>query len=277
MKRTQREDSVSREPKTKAKKLQNGQDVHDSEEEKDLKTYVLNDGNDPKIPARVYCDGIFDMFHYGHARALMQAKKLLPNVHLIVGVCNDELTQRYKGKTVMTHAERAESLRHCRYVDEVVENAPWVVDQAFLDLHKIDYVAHGDDIIIGPDGNDCYKFVKDQGRFLVFGRTEGVSTSELILRIIKDYEAYVRRNLSRGYTHKDLGISLLKEKRIVYGDKLRKVAENIENKSVAAIKGFLKRFGVQSEHIHLTDEDLMATSPATSPPMSPRSASEDDA
>jgi glycerol-3-phosphate cytidylyltransferase-like family protein len=27
-------------------------------------------------------------------------------------------------------------------VDEVVENAPWVITQEFLDKHNIDYVAH---------------------------------------------------------------------------------------------------------------------------------------
>lgn len=37
-----------------------------------------------------------------------------PNTYLLVGCCSDELTHKYKGKTVMTQEERYESLRHCK-------------------------------------------------------------------------------------------------------------------------------------------------------------------
>ncbi|KAF9138047.1 hypothetical protein BGX30_009643 [Mortierella sp. GBA39] len=181
--------------------------------------------NPPPVgrPVRIYCDGIYDLFHFGHAKALEQAKKAFPDVHLLVGVCDDQMTHSRKGKTVMTDKERYESVRHCKWVDEVVESAPWFVDQAFLDKHKIDYVAHDDIPYKSVDSDDVYAFVKNQGCFLPTQRTDGVSTSDLITRIIFDYDKYLRRNLERGIDRKDLGIGFFKEQEV----KLKKSAQDI--------------------------------------------------
>lgn len=206
-------------------------------------------------PVRVYADGIYDLFHFGHARSLEQAKKLFPNTILIVGVCNDELTHRLKGRTVMTDKERAESLRHCKWVDEVVEDAPWIVTQDFIDKHQIDFVAHGEDIILDEHGVDIYKFVKDQGKYKTIKRTDGISTSDIILRIVKDYDSYVRRNLARGYTGKQMNISFVKEKQIQMENNIKKFKEKVQDRvnkvkkwpRSQRIVNFLKKFGGELE------------------------------
>ena len=78
-----------------------------------------------------------------------------------------------QGKTVMTDQERYEALRHCRYVDEVVVDAPWTLDNEFLELHKIDFVAHDDaPYTLGSSANDVYAFVKERGMFVATQRTE---------------------------------------------------------------------------------------------------------
>ena len=64
-------------------------------------------------------------------------KSILQITFTIFLVCNDEMTHDLKGRTVMCEQERYEALRHCRYVDEVVPDAPWTLDDEFLEKHKV--------------------------------------------------------------------------------------------------------------------------------------------
>lgn len=205
---------------------------------------------------RIYTDGIYDLFHQGHARQMMQAKNIFPNseVYLIIGACSDELTHSLKGRTVMTDVERYEAIRHCRYVDEIIRDVPWKITDEFLAKHKIDFVAQDSTPYVTADSDDLYSEIKEKGLFVATKRTEGVSTSDIVARIVKDYDMYVRRNLERGYTAKELNVSFLNEKKFLLQNKIdqikhkgRKVKCDIkqkwEEKSNELIRAFLQLFG----------------------------------
>ena len=180
----------------------------------------------------------------------MQAKNIFKNVYLLVGVCNDDLTHSKKGTTVMDEAERYESVRHCRYVDEVVTDAPWVLDDEFLTQNKIDFVAH-DEIPYGAEGSDdIYQHIKARGMFVATQRTEGVSTSDIICRLVRDYDMYVRRNLARGYSAQDLNVGFLKKNQLEFQSKIDTVKSKFRTYEEES-KTFMERWEDRSkEYIH---------------------------
>ncbi|RNF04034.1 putative ethanolamine-phosphate cytidylyltransferase [Trypanosoma conorhini] len=138
----------------------------------------------PKKPGtvRIWVDGCFDMLHFGHANALRQAAAL--GDELFVGCHSDAEITHYKGPPIMREEERYEALRACKWVDFVVEGYPYVTRLADMDRLEVDYVVHGDDISVDLNGRNSYQEIIDAGRFKVVKRTECISTTDIVGRML---------------------------------------------------------------------------------------------
>lgn len=119
---------------------------------------------------RIMVDMSATLIHHGHVRLLKAAKKL---GHVVVALTTDEEIRAKKGyQPELDYASRAEVLEAMRYVDEVVPS-PWLLDEEFLDAHRIDLLVHGHD-----NSNPI-----SQERLLILPRTEGISSSLLRSRV----------------------------------------------------------------------------------------------
>nr|XP_039273466.1 ethanolamine-phosphate cytidylyltransferase-like [Styela clava] len=133
--------------------------------------------------ARVWVDGCFDMVHFGHANVFRQAKML--GDYIVVGVHSDEEITKAKGPPVFNENERYKMVRSIKWVDEVVEDSPYLPTAELLDRYKCDFAIHGEDISLTHDGHDAYQNLKDGGRYKEVCRTQGISTTNIIERMLK--------------------------------------------------------------------------------------------
>lgn len=71
-----------------------------------------------------------------------------------------------------------------KWVDEVIQDAPYAINEDFMNKlftdYRIDYIIHGDDPCLLPDGSDAYAHAKKAGRYKQIKRTEGVSSTDIV-------------------------------------------------------------------------------------------------
>lgn len=145
----------------------------------------------PKV--RAYIDGCYDIMHSGHYNAIRQAKSLCDE--LVVGIHSNAEILRQKGPPVMSDEERLATVRACKWVDEVVFDTPYCPSVALLDSLNCDFCVHGDDDALAADGTDAFAELKAAGRMAIVKRTEGVSTTDLVNRLLQ-----LTKNLSAANT-----------------------------------------------------------------------------
>jgi len=112
---------------------------------------------------RVFFQGSFDLFHYGHLWAIREAKK--HGDYLIIALNTDTLYKKYKKKVpVIKYRYRKEILESLRYVDEVI---PISIPQPLSFLKKLDidvYITCREWVF---NKQDEINFMKKQGKKVV--------------------------------------------------------------------------------------------------------------
>lgn len=121
------------------------------------------------------------LIHHGHVRLLKAAKAM---GRVIVALTTDEEVRLRKGyEPELSYDQRREVLEALRYVDEVVPSK-WLLDDAFLDEHRIDLLVHGHD-----NSNDVRP-----GRLKLLPRTGGISSSILRARVLDVLSSVIKQD-----------------------------------------------------------------------------------
>ena len=131
---------------------------------------------------RVMVDMSATLLHHGHIRLLKEASKI---GDVVVALTTDDEIIEKKGYTPeLEFSQRKEILESIKYVSEVVES-PWMLDDEFLDKHRIELLVHGSD-----NSNE----VREE-RLVIFERTNGISSSIIRGKVLLSIgERYCSKN-----------------------------------------------------------------------------------
>ncbi|KAK7507445.1 hypothetical protein BaRGS_00001380 [Batillaria attramentaria] len=138
------------------------------------------EGRDPRPGDRiVYVDGAYDLFNVGHVDFLEKAAA--EGDFLIVGLHNDSVVRRYKGDKypIITLLERVLSVLACKYVADVVIDAPYEVTAELLDRLKVDVEA------------------KKRGKFKFIDSGNPLTTEMIVERIVRRRHEFEARNMKK--------------------------------------------------------------------------------
>uniref|UniRef100_M4E767 ethanolamine-phosphate cytidylyltransferase n=1 Tax=Brassica campestris TaxID=3711 RepID=M4E767_BRACM len=107
---------------------------------------------------------------------------------LVVGVVSNDEIIANKGPPVTPLHERMIMVKAVKWVDEVIPDAPYAITEEFMkrlfDEYLIDYINHGADPCVLPDGTDAYALAKKAGRYKKIKRIEGVSSTDIVGRML---------------------------------------------------------------------------------------------
>lgn len=123
--------------------------------------------------------GTYDFLHKGHIRLLKRARDL--GDYLILGLSTDEFNELKNKKAIFPYEERKLIVESLKFVDKVIPEKSW--EQKLDDI--INY--NVDIFVMGDDWEGKFDFLKEYCEVIYLERTKGISRSELIEMIKKNY------------------------------------------------------------------------------------------
>ena len=129
-----------------------------------------------------YIDMVGDLFHFGHINLIQKIKKM--GYKVVVGVHSDKSVESYKRAPILTMDERVKIIESCKYVDLVIKDAPLIITEDYLNEHRIDMVFHAHSLKNESIYKEMYKIPSSLSKFTRMEYTKGISTTEIINRII---------------------------------------------------------------------------------------------
>ena len=149
-------------------------------------------------PKRVLITGVFDLLSIKYMSILEYLKS--QHYTVIIGVYSDEESSAQNLPYVMTHYERVETLKHSKFVDEIISPCPYLLTASFLQSHRIEVVFVER---IEAKHAEIESFIQVMPHF------DGTDADGIISRVLDQFDEYCERNLSRGYSCEDMGLSSL--------------------------------------------------------------------
>ena len=122
----------------------------------------------------VLLDMSCSILHHGHIRLIKKASKF---GRLTISLTSDKDLKRYKNiKPELNFKQRQEILKSIRYVNKVIPGR-YILNQQFLDKHKVDILIQGSD----------YKKRTFKNKIITFPRTKNISSSKIRKEAAKNY------------------------------------------------------------------------------------------
>jgi len=137
----------------------------------------------------IFCNGVFDLFHYGHVAYFKNIKEKYPNSFLLVGILNDKISSCMKRNPYYNEIQRKSLVQSCKYVDKSIILVDKTITMDFINNHKIDLVIHAFSSVEEYDTemvNGIFSIPTKLEKIEVFPYTNGISTTSIVQDIVSN-------------------------------------------------------------------------------------------